>query len=334
VVASGLHSVACAPMLGKSGNLGILYIENKTTVGAFTHEDLQLLCAVASQIGLAIENAKFFETLKSTNENLERLVEERTASLAEARLKLYQVEKIASLSRLAAGVAHEINNPLGALKSNVDLLTSSINRLAASPGRSVDEAVTFQDLADLGRASASACARIFSVVRSLVSFARLDEAEFKFADVNDGIKTTVQLLSPALTRNIQIELRLGEVPPVPCYPALLNEAFMNLLVNACQAIKESGQVLVETKREADHAVITIRDNGRGIPPEHLNAIFDPGFTTKGVGVGVGLGLPVVYSVIQEHQGSVSVVSTIGKGSIFTLRLPLNRAAPNPGAGAT
>ena len=326
VVASGLHSVACAPMLGKSGNLGILYMENKTTVGAFTHEDLQLLCAVASQIALAVENARFFEKLQSTNENLERLVQQRTAALAEAQMKLYQAEKIASLSRLAAGVAHEINNPLGALKSNLDLLTGSFTQLAASPGKSGEEAEKFQDLADLGRASAAACSRIVSVVRSLVSFARLDEAEFKFADVNEGIKTTVQLLHPALTRHIQIELQLGEIPPVPCYPALLNEAFMNLLVNACQAIRESGRILVETRREADSAVITIRDNGRGIPREHLDAIFDPGFTTKGVGVGVGLGLPVVYSVIQEHWGSVSVESTIGIGSTFTLRLPLNRRA--------
>ncbi len=319
-----LHSVACAPMLGKSGDLGILYMENKTTVGAFTHEDLRLLCAVASQIGLAVENARFFQALKRTNENLESLVQERTAALAEAQLKLYQTEKIASLSRLVAGVAHEINNPLGALKSNLDMLTSSFYRLAASPGKAGREAEILQDLAELGQASAAACARIVSVVRSLSSFARLDEAAFKLADINEGIKTTVQLLNPMLTRHVRIELKLGSIPPIPCYPALLNEAFMNLLVNACQAIKGSGQIVVETSREADWAIITIRDSGCGIPPEHLDAIFEPGFTTKGVGVGVGLGLAVVYSVVKEHQGNVSVESAAGKGSIFTLRLPLNR----------
>jgi GAF domain-containing protein len=160
VIAAGLHSVACAPMIGKSGKLGVLYMENKTTVGVFTHEDLQLLCAVASQIGLAVENARFFEALKKTNENLERLVEERTAALAEAQLKLYQAEKIASLSRLVAGVAHEINNPLGALKSNLDLLTTSFDRLAARPVKPGEEAGVFQDLAELGQVSVAACARI------------------------------------------------------------------------------------------------------------------------------------------------------------------------------
>jgi signal transduction histidine kinase len=326
VVSSGLHSVACSPLLGKSGNLGILYMENKTTVGAFTHEDLQLLCAVASQIGLAIENAGFFEALKKTNENLELLVEERTAALAKAQLKLYQTEKMASLSRLVAGVAHEINNPLGALKSNLDMLTTSFDRLAAKPGKGDEETGLLQEMSDLGRISAAACARIVSVVRSLSSFARLDEAAFKYADINEAIRTVVQLLDPGLTRRIRIEQVFGEIPPIPCFPALLNEALMNLLVNACQAIKESGEVAVETRREADSAIVTIRDTGCGIPREHLDTIFDPGFTTKGVGVGTGLGLAVVYSVVNAHQGSISVESTIGKGTIFTLRLPLSPVA--------
>ncbi|HYK87881.1 MAG TPA: ATP-binding protein [Acidobacteriota bacterium] len=327
VVASGLHSVACSPLLGKSGNLGILYMENKATVGAFAHEDLQLLCAVASQIGLAIENARFSDALRRTNENLELLVEERTSALAKVQLKLYQTEKIASLSRLVAGVAHEINNPLGALKSNLDMLTASFNRLAASSNKSAEDARVFEDLSELGHVSADACARIVSVVRSLSSFARLDEAAFKYADINEAFKTVVHLLDPALTRRIRIELTLGEIPPIPCFPALLNEAFMNLLVNACQAIKESGRIFVETRREADSAVITVRDTGCGIPREHLDTIFDPGFTTKGVGVGVGLGLAVVHNVISAHQGSISVESTVGQGSIFTLSLPLSRTSP-------
>jgi len=327
VVTSGLHSVACAPLLGKSGDLGILYMENKTTVGAFTHDDLQLLCAVASQIGLAIENARFFEELKSTNENLEQLVEERTAALAETQLKLYQTEKIASLSRLVAGVAHEINNPLGALKSNLDLITGTFGRLISRPGRDQEETGLFQNLADIGQTSAAACARIVAVVRSLSSFARLDEAAFKMADINEGIRTVVQLLDPALTRHVQIDLKLGKIPIIPCFPALLNEAFMNLLVNACQAIKESGKITVETQRAEGLVILRISDTGCGIPRERLNTIFEPGFTTKGVGVGVGLGLAVVYSVIKEHQGSIEVESEIDRGSVFTLRLPIEKQHP-------
>ena len=321
VAAAGLRSVACAPLLGKGGSLGILYIENNTAVGAFVHEDLQLLCGIASQIGLAIENARFYEELRRTNENLENIVEERTAALAQAQLKLYQAEKIASLSRLVAGVAHELNNPLGALKANLDLLTTVSSRLSSGSSGSKEEE-RLASLAELSRTGIAACARIASVVRSLTSFAHLDEAVYKLSGINEGLRASVKLLDPALTRNIEIQLDLAEIPQIPCFPTLLNEAFMNLLVNACEAIEGSGVVGIKTRREGDNIIILIRDSGRGIAPEHLRTIFDPGFTTKGKGVGVGLGLPVVYSVIQEHKGSIEVESEINRGSLFTIRLPV------------
>jgi signal transduction histidine kinase len=327
VAAAGLRSVACAPLLGKGGNIGILYIENNTEVGAFVYEDLQLLCGIASQIGLAVENARFYEELKKTNENLEIIVAERTAALAQTQLKLYQVEKIASLSRLVAGVAHEINNPLGALKSNLDLLTTMSGRLSPGSAENKDEESRLSSFAELSRTSIAACTRIASVVRSLNSFAHLDEAAYKRADINEGLKTSVQLLDPALTRNVDIKLKLSEIPQIPCFPTLLNEAFMNLLVNACESIEGSGVITVETGCEGDNIIVLIRDSGRGIPREHLRNIFDPGFTTKGRGVGIGLGLPVVYSVISEHQGSIEVESELNQGSRFTIRLPV-RTTPS------
>jgi len=319
---SGLRSVACAPLLGKSGTFGIIYMQNNTEVGVFTQEDLRLLCAVASQIGLAIENARFSEELKKTNENLERLVEERTAALAQTQMKLYQTEKIASLSRLVAGVAHEINNPLGALKSNLDLLTGMTEKIAAGSAQNPDESEQLGSLTELGRTSSAACARIMSVVRSLSSFAHLDKAALKMSDINSGIRNTVQLMDPLLAADVDIELKLGEIPPTHCYPALLNEAFMNLLVNACQAIEGSGRVTIETCCEDNNIIVKIQDTGCGIPQDRLQTIFDPGFTTKGRGVGVGLGLPIVSSVIREHKGSVEVESETGKGSLFTIRLPV------------
>src|SRR5262249_41963191 len=125
---------------------------------------------------------------------------------------------------------------------------------------------------------------------------------------------------------------LGEVPAIPCYPALLNEAFMNLLTNSCQAIQQTGQVFIATRRESDEVMISFRDTGVGIPHEHLGKIFEPGFTTKGRGVGVGLGLPVAFSVIKEHRGSLHVESEPGHGATFTIRLPiaLEKSAPPPG----
>jgi signal transduction histidine kinase len=325
VVIHGLRSIACAPLLGKEGNLGILYLENKTAIGAFSQDDLRLLCAVASQIGLAIENARLFVALKRSNEELEKIVEERTATLQRTQLKLFQSEKMASLSRLVAGVAHEINNPLGALKSNLELLMVMFGRAATTPGRPKEESVLFEHLVGLGQASVAACARIVNVVRALSSFARLDEAEFKQADVNEGLRTVVRLLDPALSRNITIDLDLGELPEIRCYPALLNDAFMNLLVNACQAIRKSGEVRISTRREGEYVLLMFEDTGSGIPPEHRNKIFDPGFTTKKVGVGVGLGLAVVYSVIREHGGTIDVESELDRGTVFKIRLPISHS---------
>ena len=128
-------------------------------------------------------------------------------------------------------------------------------------------------------------------------------------------------------------MNLGEVPAIPCYPALLNEAFMNLLTNSCQAIPQTGQVFIETRREAEEVVISFRDTGVGIPKEHLTKIFEPGFTTRGRGVGVGLGLPIAFSVIKEHRGAIHVESEPGQGATFTIRLPiaLDKAAAPPGA---
>ena len=322
VVVRQLRSLACAPLLGKSGDLGILYLENNRSIGAFTREDLSLLCAVASQIGLAIENARFFDALKRTNEELEQIVEERTAALRETQVKLFQTEKMAALSRLVAGVAHEINNPLGALKSNLDLLVQMFDRVAANPDRRADQSVLFENLAGLGQTSLLACGRIASVVRSLTAFVRLDQAEFKPASLNDGIQTVLQLMGPSVRQGIRITTRLGDLPEIPCYPALLNQALMHLIENACQAIKQTGDVTIETSRQDNQVVLRIRDTGCGIPKEHLPRIFEPGFTTKGVGVGVGMGLAVVQQVIREHHGTIDVESDAGKGCLVTIHLPL------------
>ena len=331
VVMRGLRSIACAPLVGQAGNLGILYLENNRSVGAFTHDDLELLCAVASQVGLSVENARFYDALQHANQDLEMKVEERTAELRESEFKLFQVEKIASLSRLVAGVAHEINNPLGALKGNLELVMVMSGRLATAEVRTEKEVKMAEQLLRITQESVSACARIMGVMRSMRSFARLDEADFKLANINDGLTVAVQLLDPAARRRIEISLELGEVPAIPCYPALLNEAFMNLLLNACQAIKQAGRVLVSTRRESDHVVVRFQDTGSGIAPEHLPKIFDPGFTTKGVGVGVGLGLAIAYSVIQEHRGSIQVDSRAGQGSTFTIQLPMRLEQSRPPA---
>ncbi len=332
VAIQGLRSLACAPLLGKSGNLGILYLENNRAIGAFSQDDLSLLCAVASQIGLAIENARFYDALRRSNEELERIVEERTRALREIQMKLFQTEKMASLSRLVAGVAHEVNNPLGALKSNLELLMVMFGRAATTPGRLREETALFEHLVGLGESSVAACARIVEVVRSLTSFVRLDEAEFKRANVNNSIRTVIHLLDPSLRRQARITTHLGEVPDIPCYPALLNQALMSLLVNACQAVKQRGEVSVGTHVEDGTVVVSIRDSGCGIPKEHLSRIFEAGFTTKGAGVGIGLA--IVRRIVEEHHGMIEIQSESGQGCTVTVRLPVSWPAPSSEPPAT
>ena len=330
VVMRGLRSIACAPLVGQAGNLGILYLENNRSIGAFSHDDLELLCAVASQVGLSVENAKFYEELKRANEELEHRIEERTQELRHSELKRFQAEKIASLSKLVAGVAHELNNPVGALKANLEVVMVMAGRLATSEGRTEKEGKMVEQLLKIAQGSVSACIRIIGVVRSLRSFARLDESEYKMANVNDGLAATALLLDPAVRKRIDVHLHLGEVPAIPCYPALLNEAFMNLLTNAAQAIKQNGEIYIESCRDGEEVVVSFRDTGCGIAPQHLQKIFDPGFTTKGVGVGVGLGLAIAFSVIKEHLGVIQAASEVGQGATFTIRLPIRPPAP-PGS---
>jgi signal transduction histidine kinase len=322
VVSREVRSIACVPLVGQAGALGILYLEKSRPAGVFAVEDLGLLSVVGSQVGLALENARSLDALRQAYEELERKMEHSAAELRNSELKRYQAERMASLSRLVAGVAHQINTPLGVLKCNMELATVIAGRLATSDSRQKNDGWLLQQLVRLGHESGSACGRIIDVVRALRSFARLDEAEFKLATVNEGLSAAVLLLDPAVQRRVEVVLNLGDVPAISCYPALLNEAFMNLLLNACQAIPEKGQIFVETWREGDEVVISIRDTGRGIPLEHRNQIFDPGFTTRGAGVGVGLGLAIAWRVVQEHQGSIQVVSEPGHGAAFIVRLPI------------
>jgi signal transduction histidine kinase len=170
-----------------------------------------------------------------------------------------------------------------------------------------------------------ACARIMRIVRDLKNFARLDEADFKEANLNESLASTLSLLRHELRDRIEVIQELAELPLVPCYPNRLNQVFMNLLVNAIQAIPGKGQIRIRTSVEGDRVIVVIADSGSGIKPEHLERIFDPGFTTKGVGVGTGLGLSISARIVQDHRGTISVRSELGKGTTFTVSLPLHGA---------
>ena len=254
--------------------------------------------------------------------------------LRETQAQLVQSEKMASLGSLVAGIAHEINTPVGAMTSMHDTLMRAIEKLKehlTSKNRGDKEGFEndkrlnklFDVIDESNQVIKSGASRVGEIVRRLRSFARLDEAEIKKVDVHEGLDDTLTLVHHEIKHHIEIVKDYGEVPPMSVYPSRLNQVFLNLLNNARQAVKEKGTITIRTGVEDAQAIIAFSDDGVGIEPENLKKIFDPGFTTKGVGVGTGLGLSICYQIIQDHHGTIEAESTPGDGTTFTIRLPLN-----------
>ena len=288
------------------------------------------------------------EQLRAYSRDLEQRVDERTkdlgrkneeleqamSDLKEAQNQLVIREKMASLGDLVAGVAHEVNTPIGAVNSSADVADRCIGKLTelvdnSSDTKSLKEERGYLQAIELLRDNTSliknAGDRISRIVRSLRSFARLDEAEFQAVNIHEGIDSTLDLVHHQLKDRIEIEKKYGEtVPEVECYPNQLNQVFMNLLVNASQAIDGSGTITITTESDAREASVSISDTGRGISQENLAHVFDPGFTTKGVGVGTGLGLSISYKIIEDHQGRIEAASELGVGSTFRVILPIKQ----------
>ena len=259
-------------------------------------------------------------------------VEKKNRELQEAQAQLVQAAKLAAMGQLVAGVAHEINSPLGTINSNLDVMNRVLRKIeeesASFPEASSQKIQKLIEAIDpLMNLNHIACERIIRIVRDLRNFARLDEAEFKMANLNEDIETTLSLVRHELKDRIRVIKDFSDLPLVPCYPNRLNQVFMNLLINAYQSIEGQGEIRISTAL-VDHEVrISISDTGSGIKKEHLDKIFDPGFTTKGVGVGTGLGLSISARIIQDHHGRITVQSDVGKGSTFTIALPVSGASP-------
>ena len=254
--------------------------------------------------------------------------------LEKAEAALVQSEKMASLGNLVAGVAHEINTPVGSIHSNSDLMVRALEKLrkildnAPEPlgqeGQDVQGELTriLDALENVSRVNHTACQRIVSLVRSLKSFARLEEPECRQADIHEEIDAALTLVHHELKTRIEVERDYGELPDVECLPGQLNQVFMNLLVNAAQAIEGKGRIRITTRAEGDQVRITFTDSGSGIRPENLDKVFEPGFTTKVVGDGTGLGLAICYKIIHAHHGDIKVDSELGDGATFTITLPV------------
>jgi signal transduction histidine kinase len=278
-------------------------------------------------------------------------------TLRETKVALIQSEKLAGLGRLAAGVAHEINNPLAFVVNNLALLRRDVlgalrvldkyregsDILArAAPGLAV-EATRLEEEADLPyfrenlprlfESSAEGLRRVRAIVQNLRDFARLDEAEFQEVDLNSALRSTLEVLRYELEKKaIRVASSFEDLPPVACYAAKVDQALLNIVLNAIQASERQTLIEIRTRPDGEAAVVVeIEDHGGGIAPEHLPHIFEPFFTTKPVGAGTGLGLSVSYGVVRDQGGTIEVESVVGRGSLFRIRIPLRPRTADAGS---
>ncbi len=246
-------------------------------------------------------------------------LEKRYKELQDTQQQLIMSEKMAVIGQMVAGVAHEINTPLASIKSNVDMEEMMLQMVAPE---SADTVAMYKESANsMISVNKMALERIMEIVKSLKNFARLDEAEFQKVNIYEGIDNTLILINNQLGGRIKIVKEYAELPMIKCFPQQLNQVFLNIFVNAIQAIKGEGVITIRTRLENGKAYIGIRDTGSGIKKENLDKIFEPGFTTKGVGVGTGLGLSICYKIIEKHQGRIWADSEVGIGTEFIVELP-------------
>lgn len=240
-----------------------------------------------------------FSQIKELNMGLEKKVEERTRKLKQAYAHLAQTEKMASLGKLVAGVVHETNTPVAVIKSNSNLFLRTIEKQKKEIQNLPGKSSVVAEIEKLIRINQTAAKRIEEVIISLKNFARLDEAATVKADLHEGIENSLILVRRELNNRIEIIKEYGDIPRIHCRANDINQVFMNLLLNAIQAIEGKGEIRIETGHNEKIVWVKIGDTGTGISQENLSKIFDPGFTTKGVGVGIGLGYPLAIKLLRR-----------------------------------
>ncbi|MEH1942380.1 MAG: AAA family ATPase [Nostoc sp.] len=349
-------SALCTPILNQGKLIGLLYLENALTIGAFTSDRTEIIQLLCAQAAISLENARLFQESQNYAHQLERSLQE----LEHTQLQMVQNEKMATLGNLVAGVAHEINNPIGFLKGSLNNAQEYTQDLLAhiqcyqqhyptpaiaviKHGEKIDLEFLTEDLPKLVNSMKVASDRIEDISTSLRTFSRADTAEKVACNLHEGIESTLLILKYRLKANekrpaIEVITEYGNLPEVKCFLGQLNQVFMNILANAIDALDTSieglsynqvqanhQQILIHTEVSSDQCtvVIRIKDNGQGIPEEVRVKIFDHLFTTKEVGKGTGLGLAIARQIVEEtHDGRLSCNSVLGEGAEFVIEIPV------------
>ncbi len=343
----GWGSLIVQPMIYRDLSKGVIIIAEMDPRRNWSANDLELIKSVAGQVAVAIEQAALIEELSKTNDDLVEKninLDTKNSELKSMQSQVIHQEKMASLGRLVAGIAHELNNPINFVHGNLPYLkeyVEDLKKLVDSIDGVSDEAhgrlVELKDevrydflITDLDNIIADlneGADRIRHIIRNLKSFSRLDEAELKEAMVHEGIESTAKILSQYYGRDkISLIKNFGELPAILCYPGQLNQVWMNLLSNAAQAVHDKDDARVEVRTEVvdSEVVVSISDNGPGIKADIQSKIFDPFFTTKPVGQGTGLGLSICHSIVGRHGGRIELRTKLNEGTTFTVLLPMRK----------
>ena len=328
LVELGLRSVMCVPLKTNDRLIGLIYVDSQRRVKQFEESDLNLFQSLGNQAALAIEKSQLYERLQRYSVSLEEQVRDRTRDLSQANEDLkgayrelqqaqsdiVQAEKLAAVGRLAAGIAHEINSPLGVLTSNLNML----EELARRSGESTDL------LEDIEKSSAAASTRLRHIVKAFEAFTGLDEAQLKPVNLNEVIEAALTLLQHEIPSRVRVVRNFGSIGSVRCVPGRIHQAFMNLLTNAVQSIDGEGIVEIRSEQNQEAVKITVRDSGRGMTPEQRAKAFDPGFARKRDRMKASLGLVITGQIVRDHHGEIHIDSTLGVGTTVTVTFAADR----------
>ncbi|MBE9183834.1 AAA family ATPase [Microcoleus sp. LEGE 07076] len=342
------QSVCCTPIINQGHLVGILYLENQLTSGVFTRARLQLIKLLSSQAAISLENARLYQQSQQA-----------LLDLQQAQLQIVQSEKMSALGNLVAGVAHEMNNPLGFISASLEQSKPTVADLIEhlklyqdalpNPGEEIldhaeeiDLDYSLEDFPKSLNSMVMACDRLKNISTSLRTFSRADKDYKVSFNIHEGIDSTILILKHRLKANekrptIEVVTEYGDLPKIQCFPGQLNQVFMNILANAIDALDESNtdrkfgeiaanpnRIIIRTRVEGEQVKIDLADTGKGISEDVKSRIFDHLFTTKAVGKGTGLGLAIARQIIEEkHGGKITVDSASGEGTVFAIVLPVS-----------